>query len=92
MEIPRKIVETIKAETVTVHAKVCDSASYALCGPNGQVIAERNDDYVPSFFPGEHYGDYIILEINLETGEIVNWKKPDPACVASAFNLLQEDE
>lgn len=31
---------------------------------------------VPDFFPGEHYGDYLILNIDLETGQIKNWKKP----------------
>jgi len=32
--------------------------------------------YVPSFMPNEHYGDYIELDIDIDTGMIVNWKKP----------------
>ncbi|WP_176465252.1 MULTISPECIES: hypothetical protein [unclassified Pseudomonas] len=32
--------------------------------------------YVPNFFPGDHYGDYLILNIDLETGQIKNWNKP----------------
>ena len=31
---------------------------------------------VPDFFPGDHYGDYVQLDIDTETGEIVNWQKP----------------
>ena len=32
--------------------------------------------YVPSFFPEEHYGDYVELDIDIDTGMIINWKKP----------------
>jgi hypothetical protein len=37
------------------------------------------DGYVPSWFPNpneQHYGDYVILEIDIETGKILNWKPP----------------
>jgi len=26
--------------------------------------------------PGEHYGDYLILDIDLDSGKVVNWKPP----------------
>ncbi|MNO03326.1 hypothetical protein D3C81_2239890 [compost metagenome] len=35
------------------------------------------EGYVPGFFPGEHYGDYLQLHINIETGQITNWRKPN---------------
>jgi hypothetical protein len=89
MDLPRKIVETVQVESVTVHAKVCDSGVYVLKDKEGREIAERAD-YVPEFFPGEHFGDYLTLNINLETGQIMNWKKPDPALVAKAFGLIEE--
>jgi hypothetical protein len=34
------------------------------------------DGYVPDFFPGEHFGDYVELKIDVDTGKILNWKKP----------------
>ena len=34
------------------------------------------DGYVPNFMPGNHYGDYVMLDIDAETGMILNWKKP----------------
>ena len=34
------------------------------------------DGYVPEFFPNEHYGDYVELDIDIDTGQILNWKKP----------------
>ena len=37
------------------------------------------DGYVPDFFPEEHYGDYVQLKIDLETGRILNWKTPTQA-------------
>jgi hypothetical protein len=36
----------------------------------------RYDGYVPDFFPGQHCGDYVQLDIDIETGQIVNWKRP----------------
>ena len=34
------------------------------------------DDYVPDFFPENHYGDYIEFHIDIDSGVIVNWKRP----------------
>lgn len=91
MLIPKKVVETVDAATVEIHAKVCDAGHYTLKGPNGERISRR-DDYVPSFFPGDHYGDYIILEVELDSGIIKNWKRPDPADVATAFGMTELEE
>jgi hypothetical protein len=32
--------------------------------------------YVPAFFPDQHYGDYVMLDIDLATGQIKNWQPP----------------
>jgi hypothetical protein len=32
--------------------------------------------YVPNWFPDEHYGDYVMLDIDLASGRIINWKRP----------------
>jgi len=42
---------------------------------NGRKTAEYSG-YVPSFFPEEHFGDYVELDIDVDTGQIVNWNKP----------------
>lgn len=37
------------------------------------------DGYVPDWFPNPtlvHYGDYVELDIDIDTGKILNWKKP----------------
>lgn len=41
-----------------------------------QLNGAEYEGYVPAFFPEEHYGDYVELNIDITTGKIVNWKKP----------------
>jgi hypothetical protein len=60
----------MKAKVISISAKCSDLFSASL--DDGRVY----DGYVPKFFPGQHYGDYVELEIELETGRILNWKKP----------------
>lgn len=58
--------------TLSICAKVSDRYSHVIYDKHGKVYREY-DGYVPSFFPGEHYGDYLILDINPYTGKILNW-------------------
>ena len=59
-----------------LETKVCDECSVYLLNGD-EVVAMREDNYVPSFMPGDHYGDYLILDIAAD-GVIRNWKKsPD---------------
>lgn len=39
-------------------------------------VTKDYDGYVPEFMPGEHWGDYVELQIDIDTGQIVNWKRP----------------
>jgi hypothetical protein len=57
----------------SVHLKVVDQGSYRLTA-DGLIIHERCQEYVPSWFPGDHYGDYLILDISAE-GVVTNWDK-----------------
>ena len=44
--------------------------------------------YVPAWFPNphvNHYGDYATLEIDVDTGQILNWKKPTLAQLKETF-------
>lgn len=59
---------------ISVCAKCCDGFTANLLvndEPQGYY-----EGYVPKFFPGEHYGDYIELKIDIDTGQILNWRKP----------------
>lgn len=92
MELDIVLPQKVQAKSVLVHVKVRDEGNYTLKDPLGKTIAQVGDDYVPSFFPDEHYGDYLILDIELETGQILNWKRPSGADVAKAFKLTGEEE
>ncbi|MCY1454717.1 hypothetical protein D9M71_718000 [compost metagenome] len=49
------------------------------------------EGYVPDFFPGDHYGDYLILNIDLETGQIKNWKKPTAGDIEKMLAQGEDD-
>lgn len=48
------------------------------------------DGYVPYFFPGQHYGDYVELNIELATGKILNWKAPTQAQLNEIFKVTSD--
>ena len=55
--------------------KCSDMFSASLTDDDGKIVGEYGG-YVPDFFPGEHYGDYVELDIDTKTGQIVNWNVP----------------
>lgn len=57
-----------------VSAKCSDLWSHQIIGTDGEVKASY-DGYVPSFMPGEHWGDYVMLDIDPYTGRILDWKR-----------------
>jgi len=76
MEINR--LETVKVDvkTLEICVKVSDRFSAQLVSSTGNVILEQEDGYVPNYMPGDNYGDYIILNMDIDTGLVTNWEKP----------------
>ena len=70
-------------QVASTHAKVCDEGVYELYAGNERIAARHG--YVPDFFPGDHYGDYLILNIDGE-GRIAGWK-PRARDVVDAFSF-----
>jgi hypothetical protein len=73
---------------IKINAKCSDLFSARL-HENGKekfsdAVAEY-DGYVPEWFPGDHYGDYVELEIDTDTGKILNWKKPSKKELKKTF-------
>lgn len=64
-----------KITTISICGKTSDACNIIYKDADGEYVGSR-DGYVPDFMPGEHYGDYIELLIDVETGQILNWKKP----------------
>lgn len=61
---------------LSIYCKVSDCFSASLVSGDGVTIGTQDDGYVPGFMPGNHYGDYIILDIELATGRVTNWRQP----------------
>lgn len=66
----------VNVTTLKVHCKVSDNFTCSLLSATGTELATQEQDYVPAFMPGTHYGDYIILDIDIDTGAITNWRPP----------------
>ena len=74
-------------------AKCSDQFAASLMGRWGgstDMIGEEYVGYVPDFMPGSHYGDYVDLEINVDTGMIENWVKPSDAELKKVFKHLNK--
>lgn len=69
-------VVNVEAKKLMIHTKVCDCFSASLMDQNNDLIYHQENGYVPGFMPGGPYGDYIILHIDIDTGQITNWKTP----------------
>lgn len=76
MKIGVKKTVELEAKTLHIYLKVSDRFSATLKDQDGEVIHEQDDGYVPSFMPGDHYGDYVDLVVDIDTGKILNWKTP----------------
>jgi hypothetical protein len=57
---------------LSICVKCSDLYSHTIYKQDGTTV--EYSGYVPSFFPEEHYGDYVMLDINPYTGKILNWK------------------
>jgi hypothetical protein len=75
VEITATKTVSVKAKTLKLHLKVCDNFTADLIDQDGETIFSQDDGYVPGFMPGDHYGDYVILDIDIDDGKITNWKK-----------------
>lgn len=75
MEINAIKTVKVNAKTLSIHMKVCDEFAARLLDSDGKTLKDY-EGYVPGFMPGEHYGDYLILDIDIDTGAITNWKAP----------------
>lgn len=61
-----------RGEERTLFAKVCDGGSYYLLDEEENVVASKEEDYVPNLLIPGKWGDYIDLEID-QFGKIINW-------------------
>ena len=70
----KKVVE-VDAKYMNIYIKVRDEFYCNIEDDQCETIGHY-EGYVPEFMPGDHYGDYLDLRIDMETGKIVNWCPP----------------
>lgn len=66
---------TKPTKTIHISAKCSDLCNVQALDESGNLVCEW-DGYVPDFMPDQHYGDYLMLDIDLATGQILNWTPP----------------
>ena len=68
------ITKTVKtdARILSICLKVRDEFYADLLDSDGCTLKEY-EGYVPKFMPGDHYCDYVKLDIDIDTGQITNW-------------------
>ena len=88
MEIKATQIVNINVKTLKLHLKVTDRFTASLESSEGKELYSQDDGYVPDFMPDQHYGDYVILDIDLDTGQITNWKKPSAEQIE---NFMKDD-
>ncbi len=90
MKIGIKKTVEVEAKVIQVHCKIRDEGSYILKDQDGEEICCK-DGYVPDFFPGNHHGDYLILDIDIETGKILNWVPPSAEVISEFVEACNDD-
>ncbi|PNG31512.1 hypothetical protein [Pseudomonas protegens] len=88
MQINQQKTVQVDVTELRLHIKVCDSFAAGLQDAQGDEVGSY-EGYVPDFFPGEHFGDYLILNIDIETGQIKNWRKPKASDIEK---MITQDE
>lgn len=87
--IAKRTETLVEAKTLKIYSKITDRFCAELVGKDGEQIFDQEDGYVPGFMPGDHYGDYLILDIDLDTGKILNWKPPTAEAIQEWINGSQ---
>ena len=90
MEIKMTKQVPVNVRMLHIHLKVRDEFTCSISDQDGVTLKEY-EGYVPSFMPGEHYGDYVILDIDMDTGMVTNWTVPHPDDMQSFINGEDED-
>ena len=73
------VFKKVRVNAKTIKLQVCsrDTNDIAIIDQDGETICHKGDCYVPGFFPGNHSGDYLMLNIDIDTGTITNWEEVD---------------
>ena len=77
MEIGQTKIVPVQAKTLSIHCKVSDMFTAQILDEQGVVLDGQDD------------GDYVILDIDIDTGQITNWKVPTAEQIQNFINQDQ---
>ena len=89
MEINALKTVKVDVKTFKLHIKVRDGFEGHLVDQDGATVKDY-EGYVPEFFPGQPYGDYLFLDIDIDSGQITNWTAPTAEQLENFIN--QKDD
>jgi hypothetical protein len=72
-------------KTIKVHGHCVDRSQIRAKDANGKVLFDPEPDYMKSSL-GLGGGDDISFEVDIETGQIVGWKRPTDDDLCEAFD------
>ena len=85
--LSKKEIKNVKS--IHIHCKCLDNDFFAeLLNSNKKTLAESKG-HVPNFFPDQPCGEDVSLNIDIKTGQILNWKVPTDEELLKEFG---EDE
>lgn len=85
MKINKPEQKQVEVETIRLCLKVRDIFTCTFEDRDGNEVGWY-EGYVPDFFPGQHYGDYVELDIDIATGQVTNWRMPTAENVEELLN------
>ncbi len=88
MEVNINEKKKVNIKKISISGKTSDLCFLTLYDKDGVMIKEH-DGYVPRFMPNGG-GDYIDLDIDIDTGQILNWKI-DKKMVENFLNEEEEE-
>lgn len=91
MKLETYVKKETEIKTINVYVKISDRFSGTIKNSEWETVCDIEDSYVPDFFPWEHYGDYLILDIDIKTWCILNRKTPSIAQMKEFIKNNQPD-
>lgn len=83
--------QNVEIKTLKLHLKVRDCFDATFLNEHGNTVLDYSG-YVPDFMPGDHYGDYVILDIDIDTGKVINWQVPTKEQLESLINKEDDED
>ncbi len=89
MKIKTKVRVEKEVTEMRMTVKCSDQFGATFHGPDGELLKDY-DGYAPGFMPGQH--DYVVLTIDLATGQIKNWRDPSSRTFVESLQWILDPE